>query len=90
MPAVQHWSFGRPDAARVTQPVLNVLGAQSAQRFVEGAALVQSWFPHAERFSVPAAGHLLMVQNPDRRADGPARLLRTPPLSRAAYPVPHS
>ena len=64
MPAVQQWSFGPRDAERVTQPVLNVLGSQSAQRFVEGAALVQSWFPHAERLSVPDAGHLLMVQNP--------------------------
>jgi pimeloyl-ACP methyl ester carboxylesterase len=42
MPAVQQWRFGADDAARVTQPVLNVLGAD---RFVEGAELVQSWFP---------------------------------------------
>ena len=38
MPAVQQWSFGPDDAERVTQPVLNVLGAESAPRFVEGAA----------------------------------------------------
>ena len=58
------------DAARVTQPVLNVLGAESAPRFVEGSELVQSWFPHAERLSVPGAGHLLMVQNPSAIARG--------------------
>jgi pimeloyl-ACP methyl ester carboxylesterase len=45
MPAVQQWSFGADDAARVTQPVLNDLGTDSAARFVEGAELVQSWFP---------------------------------------------
>jgi pimeloyl-ACP methyl ester carboxylesterase len=70
MPAVQQWAFEPRDAARITQPVLNVLGADSAPRFVEGAALVQSWFPSAERLTVPAAGHLLMVQNPTALAEG--------------------
>ena len=66
----QQWSLAPNDAQRITQPVLNVLGADSVQRFVEGSELVQSWFPHAERLSVPAAGHLLMVQNPTAVAQG--------------------
>ncbi|HEY5853830.1 MAG TPA: alpha/beta hydrolase [Aldersonia sp.] len=70
LPAVGQFSFGPDAAARVPQPVLNVLGARSAQRFVEGSELVQSWFPGAERLSVPAAGHFLMVQNPTAVADG--------------------
>jgi pimeloyl-ACP methyl ester carboxylesterase len=70
MPAVQAWSFGPGDAARVTQPVLNVLGARSVPRFAQGSELVQSWFPQAERLSVPDAGHLLMVQNPAGLARG--------------------
>jgi pimeloyl-ACP methyl ester carboxylesterase len=70
MPAVQGWSFGPGDAARVTQPVLNVLGARSVPRFAQGSELVQSWFPQAERLSVPDAGHLLMVQNPAGLARG--------------------
>lgn len=70
MPAVQQWSFGPGDAERVTQPVLNVLGAQSAPRFVEGSDLIQSWFPRAQRLWVPDAGHLLMVQNPTGLAQG--------------------
>jgi pimeloyl-ACP methyl ester carboxylesterase len=70
MPAVQSWSFGPRDAERVTQPVLNVLGAQSAPRFVEGSDLIQSWLPRAQRLSVPDAGHLLMVQNPTGLAQG--------------------
>jgi pimeloyl-ACP methyl ester carboxylesterase len=44
--------------------VLNVLGEQSAPRFAEGADLVQGWFPDAQRYTLPGAGHLLMVQNP--------------------------
>ena len=70
MAAVQQWSFGPDDARHVTQPVLNVVGAQSAGRFVEGSELVQSWFPHAERLTVPGAGHFLMVQNPTALARG--------------------
>jgi pimeloyl-ACP methyl ester carboxylesterase len=70
MPAVQSWTFGPVDAERVTQPVLNVLGAQSAPRFVEGSDLIQSWFPRAQRLSVSDAGHLLMVQNPSGLAQG--------------------
>jgi pimeloyl-ACP methyl ester carboxylesterase len=71
MPAVQPFRFGPADADRVTQPVLNVLGAESVSRFVEGADLVQTLLPHAERLSVPEAGHLLMVQKPDRRGRRP-------------------
>jgi pimeloyl-ACP methyl ester carboxylesterase len=70
MPAVQQWQFGPADADRVTQPVLNVSGTETAPRFAEGRELVQSWFPHAERLSVPHAGHLLMVQNPKALAQG--------------------
>jgi pimeloyl-ACP methyl ester carboxylesterase len=70
MSAVQQWSFGPADAARVNVPVLNVVGAQSEPRFVEGSSLVQSWFPNAERLVVPGAGHLLMVQQPSAVARG--------------------
>ena len=70
MAAVQQFSFGADDASSITLPVLNVVGADSVPRFVEGGALVQSWFPSAERLTIPAAGHLLMIQNPAAVADG--------------------
>jgi pimeloyl-ACP methyl ester carboxylesterase len=70
MPAVQRWRFGPSDAERITAPVLNVVGAESVPRFKEGSELVASWFPQAERLSVPQAGHLLMVQNPTAVAHG--------------------
>ena len=91
MPAVQQWTFGPGDAERVTQPVLNVLGAESAPRFVEGSELVQSWFPHAQRLSVPDAGHLLMVQNATGLAQGLRGFFATqspsPPTAAAARAV---
>ena len=64
MAAVQSWSFRPAEAERVTQPVVNVLAANTVPRFVEGAELIQSWFPQAERRSIPDAGHLMLVQNP--------------------------
>jgi pimeloyl-ACP methyl ester carboxylesterase len=69
IPVVQQWSFGHAEAALVVQPVLNVAGARTAPRFVEGAELLQDWFPKAERFTLPDAGHLLMVENPKALAD---------------------
>ncbi len=81
MSAVQQWAFGADEAARVSQPVLNVLGANSPPRFVEASELVQSWFPLAERFTVPDAGHLLMVENPDAVADGLKDFLSRHPIS---------
>jgi pimeloyl-ACP methyl ester carboxylesterase len=85
IPAVQQWSFGPGDAERVTQPVLNVLGAQSVPRFVEGSDLIQSWFPQAERLSVPDAGHLMMVQNAAGLAQGLRDFFAT--QSRSAPPT---
>lgn len=70
MPAVQRWAFGAGDAAQIEHPVLNVLGADSAQRFVEGSELIEAWLPQAERLTVPDAGHLLMIQNPTALAKG--------------------
>jgi pimeloyl-ACP methyl ester carboxylesterase len=92
MPAVQQWSFGPGDAERVTQPVLNVLGAQSVPRFVEGSDLIQSWFPGARRLSVPEAGHLLMVQNPTGLAQGLRDFLATqdPAASARSSRAPNS
>ena len=68
--AVRDWSFGAGDAARITQPVLNVHGALTVQRFREASELVEQWFPDAEQLLVPDAGHFLMVQNPTAVADG--------------------
>jgi pimeloyl-ACP methyl ester carboxylesterase len=84
MPAVQQFAFGPDEARRVTRPVLNVQGADSAPRFAEGAALVQSWFPRAERLEVPDAGHLLMVQNPDALARGLAAFFTRHPVEVSA------
>jgi pimeloyl-ACP methyl ester carboxylesterase len=86
MPAVQQWSFGPGDAQHITQPVLNVLGAESAPRFAEGSELVRSWFPQAEHFSVPESGHLLMVQNPTALAQGLSDFFARHPIGDLGQP----
>ena len=42
---------------------------------------MQSWFPDAERLTVAAAGHLLMVQNPTDLAHGLRDFLTRQPHS---------
>jgi pimeloyl-ACP methyl ester carboxylesterase len=63
MPAIQEWAFGAGDAARIDKPVLSVLGAESLPFFGEGRGLLQSWFPRAELYDLPGAGHFLQMEN---------------------------
>jgi pimeloyl-ACP methyl ester carboxylesterase len=66
--------------ASVTASVLNVVGERSEPGFIRGADSVQSWFPHAERFTLPDATHFLMVEQPDRMAAELRRFLRAHPI----------
>jgi pimeloyl-ACP methyl ester carboxylesterase len=63
VPALQEWAFGADDAARVDKPVLSVVGAESLRVFGEGRGLLQSWFPRAEVYDLPGAGHFLQMEN---------------------------
>jgi pimeloyl-ACP methyl ester carboxylesterase len=81
--ALRHWEFGTTDAARIRQPVLNVLGRRSAPRFAASSEVLQSWCPHAERLAVPDAGHLMTVENPSAIAAGLVGFLQ---LSRSSIP----
>jgi pimeloyl-ACP methyl ester carboxylesterase len=71
-PAVQAWKFTAAQAARITQPVLMVIGGGSdhvnpirsqVQRSLLG------WLPNAEPFTVPGATHLLPLQKPAQIAN---------------------
>jgi pimeloyl-ACP methyl ester carboxylesterase len=69
LPAVQQWEITVEDAARITQPVLAVLGEHTAPTFPERLELLSSWLPRVERFQLPGATHLLHVQNPRGMAE---------------------
>ena len=64
LPAVQQWSFTAADAARITQPVLAVLGADSVPTFAGRRQLLREWMPHLELGDLPDTGHLLHAENP--------------------------
>jgi pimeloyl-ACP methyl ester carboxylesterase len=80
LPALQQWSFAQEDASRITQPVLAVLGENTAPTFPERRELLLSWLPNVEAFDLPAATHLLHVQNPDGMAEALAAFFARHPL----------
>jgi pimeloyl-ACP methyl ester carboxylesterase len=69
LPALQQWTFAEEDAARITQPVLGVVGEHTESTFPERMALLLSWLPNGERFELPNAGHLLHIENPEGMAE---------------------
>jgi pimeloyl-ACP methyl ester carboxylesterase len=78
MPALEEWTFTQEDAARIKQPVLAVLGADSDAVFPgfgEGHRLLLEWLPQAKPFVLPRAAHLLQVQNPHDMAAALAAFL---------------
>ena len=82
LPALwQHWSFTAEDARRITQPVLAVVGENSARTFPERRELLTSWLPHVEPFELPSATHLLHVQNPRGMAEALASFFARHPLT---------
>ena len=75
VPALQQWRFTAEDAARIRQPVLAVVGTETASVFSEGHAVLKQWIPQAEELVVPQATHGLQMMNPGAVADGLAGLL---------------
>jgi pimeloyl-ACP methyl ester carboxylesterase len=84
LPAVQQWSFTQEDASRITQPVLAVLGEDTAPTFPERRELLLRWLPNAEPFELPDATHLLHAQNPRGMAEGLTSFFARHPLPTSA------
>jgi pimeloyl-ACP methyl ester carboxylesterase len=81
LPALQGWSFTQEDASRITQPVLAVLGENTAPTFPERLQLLASWLPNVEPFELRDATHLLHLQNPRRMAEALASFYARHPLT---------
>ena len=82
-PALQQWSFGRDDAARIVQPVLAVIGERSRELdpiWSERHQVLLDWLPNVEPFVLPNATHLLEVENPGGLADGLAAFWARHPI----------
>jgi pimeloyl-ACP methyl ester carboxylesterase len=67
LPSLGDWHLTREDAARISQPVLAVLGAESVKDWAgwpEVQARVQEWIPQAEPFVLAGANHALEEADP--------------------------
>ena len=69
IPSLQPWQFTREDAARISQPVLNLRGANTKPYFREIYETVRTWLPHSENFVVPQASHAILQTNPKGAAE---------------------
>ena len=64
MPAAFRWSFTPADAARISQPVLSVLGSHSPERPQKVHRVLSQWVPQTELLVLDAAEHALPLMNP--------------------------
>lgn len=86
LPAVQQWTLRQEDAARITLPVLSMMGAKSKEVspiWPERHDLILAWLPRASGFVLPGATHLLHVHQPGQVIEAlaaffAAHALRTP------------
>jgi pimeloyl-ACP methyl ester carboxylesterase len=77
-PSMQEWRFTREDARRITQPVLAVLGGESASiwpGWTEVQDRLREWLPQAEPFVLAGANHALEERDPRGVAEAMASFL---------------
>ncbi len=67
--ALPAWTFTSEDAARITQPVLNVVGVDTRPYFREAYETIRKWLPQAENFELPGANHCMLQMNPKGAAE---------------------
>jgi pimeloyl-ACP methyl ester carboxylesterase len=80
IPAMGEWRFTRDDAGRIHQPLLAVVGGESAPVFLEIQELVQSWFPHAKPVIIPRTNHMLQAIEPRALAEVLASFWKKAPM----------
>lgn len=78
--ALQSWAFTRDEAARITQPVLNMTGGRTTPYLRAAYERVQEWLPHAENVVLPDATHCMLQTNPEGAAERLADFFSRHPL----------
>jgi pimeloyl-ACP methyl ester carboxylesterase len=63
------WTFTREDAARIKQPVLNVVGERTRPYFRDIFETLRQWLPQAENIELPGAHHCMLQMNPRGAAE---------------------
>jgi pimeloyl-ACP methyl ester carboxylesterase len=87
LPALTEWEFGPRQAAAIDQPVLSVLGSETAPLWVEVASFLRSSLQRVEELTVDGVGHLLHIQRPEPVARGIAEFLDRHAIASAAPAV---
>jgi pimeloyl-ACP methyl ester carboxylesterase len=85
VPGLRAWTFDAPEAQRITQPVLAVVGGESDKlwpRFGETQRRLLSSLPSVEGVVLPGVSHAMAIQDPAAIAAALARFYRRHPLSR--------
>lgn len=67
-PALGSWQFSEAEAKRISQPVLNLVGADSPVYFENVSAAIAEWIPHAENHAVLNTGHAILQTQPSDAA----------------------
>lgn len=81
MPALGAWSFDKQRvAARVKQPVLYVIGGETAPVFTEVQQLLAEALPQMVSTTIAGATHLLDIEKPGPSADAIAGFVRAHPM----------
>ncbi len=80
LPDLQAWQFTREEAARISQPVLNLRGVNTTADFQEIHDTIRAWMPHAESDVIPDACHAMMQMNPSATAERLAAFFSKYPL----------
>jgi pimeloyl-ACP methyl ester carboxylesterase len=75
LPGLTQWRFSAEHAAGVRQPVLSVLGSDTAPLWVEVAAFLRNSIPAIEERTIDGVGHLLHIQRPEPVAETVADFL---------------
>jgi pimeloyl-ACP methyl ester carboxylesterase len=79
-PGVMSWSFSAAEAARITQPFLNVTAASTRTHLGVVYSALRSWVPHAENVELPNATHCMLQSNPKGTAELLADFVARHPL----------
>jgi pimeloyl-ACP methyl ester carboxylesterase len=82
MAALPAWNFGKEDAARITQPVLNVVGATTNSFFKDIYETIKSWLPQAENYVVADSPHCILQAQPKVIAERLTAFFTSHPRSR--------
>ena len=84
LPGLIEWRFEAADAARISQPVLSVIGEESpalSPRFAEAHQWILDNFPSTEAYVLPRAHHFLQIENPGDMASALAAFWSRHPIA---------